>query len=164
MAEEVGFEPTEPFGPTVFKTVAINRSATLQRTKNPAWRCGCAWWRHHAQKPLDTAAPARVVSCYDSTHRAKPGWVSGGWGAAGGFPHSRLAGPDTYPAKPSQRHWAPGGAGRRGRWPATKPHCSKPSRRQEAMFYVERVALWVAQNPWRKKCLTPALRSRSLVL
>ena len=27
-AEEVGFEPTEPFGSSVFKTDAIDRSAT----------------------------------------------------------------------------------------------------------------------------------------
>ena len=37
MAEEVGFEPAEPFDPTVFKTVAINRSATPPKNKNPAW-------------------------------------------------------------------------------------------------------------------------------
>lgn len=35
MAEEVGFEPTEPFDPTVFKTVAINRSATPPKNKKP---------------------------------------------------------------------------------------------------------------------------------
>jgi hypothetical protein len=29
MAEDVGFEPTEPFGPSVFKTVALNHSANL---------------------------------------------------------------------------------------------------------------------------------------
>jgi hypothetical protein len=29
LAEEVGFEPTEPFGPPVFKTGAISRSAIL---------------------------------------------------------------------------------------------------------------------------------------
>lgn len=29
MAEVVGFEPTEPFSPLVFKTSAINHSATL---------------------------------------------------------------------------------------------------------------------------------------
>ena len=28
LADEVGFEPTEPFGSTVFKTAALNRSAT----------------------------------------------------------------------------------------------------------------------------------------
>ena len=31
MAEGVGFEPTSPCGPTVFKTVAFNRSATPPR-------------------------------------------------------------------------------------------------------------------------------------
>ena len=35
MAEEVGFVPTEPFDPTVFKTVAINRSATPPKNKKP---------------------------------------------------------------------------------------------------------------------------------
>ena len=29
MAEDVGFEPTEPFGPSVFKTAALSRSANL---------------------------------------------------------------------------------------------------------------------------------------
>ena len=29
MAEDVGFEPTEPFGPSVFKTAALNHSANL---------------------------------------------------------------------------------------------------------------------------------------
>lgn len=28
MEEAVGFEPTDPFGPTVFKTVALDHSAT----------------------------------------------------------------------------------------------------------------------------------------
>ncbi len=31
MAEEVGFEPTEPFDSAVFKTGAFNRSATLPK-------------------------------------------------------------------------------------------------------------------------------------
>ena len=31
MAEGVGFEPTEPFGSTVFKTAALNHSATPPR-------------------------------------------------------------------------------------------------------------------------------------
>jgi hypothetical protein len=31
MAEEVGFEPTVPFGTTVFKTAAFNHSATPPR-------------------------------------------------------------------------------------------------------------------------------------
>ena len=35
MAEGVGFEPTEPFSPTVFKTVAINRSTTPPKNKKP---------------------------------------------------------------------------------------------------------------------------------
>ena len=35
MAEGVGFEPTEPCGPTVFKTVAINRSTTPPKNKKP---------------------------------------------------------------------------------------------------------------------------------
>jgi hypothetical protein len=29
MAEDVGFEPTEPFGSSVFKTAALNHSANL---------------------------------------------------------------------------------------------------------------------------------------
>lgn len=35
MAEGVGFEPTEPFDPTVFKTVAINHSTTPPKNKKP---------------------------------------------------------------------------------------------------------------------------------
>jgi hypothetical protein len=34
MAEGVGFEPTSPCGPTVFKTVAFNHSATPPRVTN----------------------------------------------------------------------------------------------------------------------------------
>ncbi len=33
MAEGVGFEPTEPFGSTVFKTAAFGHSATLPQQK-----------------------------------------------------------------------------------------------------------------------------------
>ena len=47
MAEEVGFEPTEPFGPTVFKTVAINRSATPPKNKKP----GLALWMRMVAPP-----------------------------------------------------------------------------------------------------------------
>ena len=39
MAEGVGFEPTGPFGPAVFKTAAINRSTTppeiMSATRGP---------------------------------------------------------------------------------------------------------------------------------
>ena len=62
------------------------------------WRRMRRWWGHRpavrrvalgrrwggakpmAQKMLDTATPGRVVSCYDSTHRAKPTEAPAGTG------------------------------------------------------------------------------------
>ena len=38
MAEDVGFEPTEPFGPSVFKTAALNHSANLPHLVSPSVR------------------------------------------------------------------------------------------------------------------------------
>ena len=46
LAEEVGFEPTEPFGSTVFKTAAFNRSAIPPYVvRLVALLARCARWR-----------------------------------------------------------------------------------------------------------------------
>lgn len=58
MAEDVGFEPTKPFGLTVFKTAAFGRSANLPIKHHNTCNAIQIWWRvQESNLPIVDYAP-----------------------------------------------------------------------------------------------------------
>lgn len=69
LAERVGFEPTEPFGSTVFKTAAIDHSATAPDRSGSRPDC----------PPDQARARCAILSVQIRMHRAHPAPRRGGY-------------------------------------------------------------------------------------